>query len=69
VDCDITRFARTPGRRSERYTSVATTVIAPMGLEGRPPESILDESGARASIRSYRWQPHCRGLYQTPMAA
>ncbi len=39
------------------------------GLEGRPPESIPAEGGARASIRSYRWQPHCRGLYHTPMAA
>jgi len=39
------------------------------GLEGCPPESIPAEGGARASIRSYRWQPHCRGLYHTPMAA
>jgi hypothetical protein len=39
------------------------------GLEGRPPESIPDEGGARASLCSHRWQPHCRGLYQTPMAA
>jgi hypothetical protein len=39
------------------------------GLEGRPPDSIPAEGGARASIRSYRWQPHCRGLYHTPMAA
>ena len=39
------------------------------GLDGSPPESIPDEGGARASLRSYRWQPHCRGLYQTPMAA
>jgi hypothetical protein len=39
------------------------------GLEGSPPESIADEGGARASIRSYRWQPHCRGLYHTPIAA
>jgi len=39
------------------------------GLKGRTPESIVDEGGARASIRLYRWQPHCRGLYQTPIAA
>ena len=39
------------------------------GLEGRPPEPVPDEGGARVCIRSYRWQPHCRGLYQTPMAA
>ena len=39
------------------------------GLGGRPPEPSPDAAGARASLRSYRWQPHCRGLYQTPMAA
>ena len=39
------------------------------GLEGRPPESMLNEGGACASVRSYRWQSHCRGLYHTPMAA
>jgi putative transposase len=39
------------------------------GLDGRTPESSTDPGGARASISSYRWQPHCRGLYQTPMAA
>ena len=38
-------------------------------LDGRPPETIPDESGVRASLVSYRWQPHCRGLYHTPMAA
>jgi putative transposase len=39
------------------------------GLDGRTPEPSPDVSCARASVRSYRWQPHCRGLYQTPMAA
>jgi transposase InsO family protein len=35
-------------------------------LDGCPPEP----SGcARVKISSYRWQRHCRGLYQTPMAA
>ena len=23
----------------------------------------------KASLSAYRWQPHCRGLYHTPMAA
>jgi transposase InsO family protein len=39
------------------------------GLAGRPPASIPDESGPRANLDSYRWQPHCRGLYHTPIAA
>ena len=37
------------------------------GLEGRLPEP--DEAPTRLSLASYRWQQHCRGLYQTPIAA
>ncbi len=39
------------------------------GLDGRTPEPSTDPGCARVSVSSYRWQPHCRGLYQTPMAA
>ena len=39
------------------------------GLDGRPPEPSPDLGYGRANISSYRWQPHCRGLYQTPVAA
>jgi len=39
------------------------------GRAGRPPAPSPDPSGDRASLRAYRWQPHCRGLYHTPMAA
>jgi putative transposase len=39
------------------------------GLDGRTPELSTDVGGVRASGSSYRWQPHCRGLYQTPIAA
>ena len=38
------------------------------GLEGRPPASIPGAGVARASLHSYRWQPHRRGLYFTPLA-
>ena len=37
------------------------------GLEGRLPEP--GEENAPLSFASYRWQQHCRGLYQTPIAA
>jgi putative transposase len=37
------------------------------GRAGRPPAPRRD--GTRASLRAYRWQPHCRGLYYTPRAA
>jgi transposase InsO family protein len=39
------------------------------GLDGRPPASTPDEGRPRASLGAYRWQPHCRRLYQTPIAA
>ena len=39
------------------------------GLDGRRPEPSTDPDCGRASLSSYRWQPHCGGLYQTPMAA
>jgi hypothetical protein len=39
------------------------------GLDWRTPESSTDPGGVRASVSSYRWQPHCRGSYQTRMAA
>ena len=39
------------------------------GRAGRPPAPSLDPAGGRASLRAYRWQPHCRGLYHTPRAA
>jgi hypothetical protein len=39
------------------------------GLDGRTPEPRVVAGGARASFSVYRWQPHCRGLYHTPMAA
>jgi len=35
--------------------------------EGQTPDP--PASGAVANPRSFRWQPHCRALYQTPVAA
>jgi len=37
------------------------------GREGRLPEP--EGTGAPLDFASYRWQKHCRGLYQTPIAA
>jgi putative transposase len=39
------------------------------GLAGRTPEPHPDSGRGPACVNSYRWQPHCRGLYQTPTAA
>ena len=38
-------------------------------LGGLTPEPRTGEDNARASVSTYRWRPHCRGLYQTPIAA
>jgi hypothetical protein len=37
------------------------------GLGGRLPDS--EETPTPLRVDSYRWQQHCRGLYQTPIAA
>ncbi|TME20929.1 MAG: transposase family protein [Chloroflexi bacterium] len=39
------------------------------GLGGLTPEPRTGEDSAPASVSEYRWRPHCRGLYQTPIAA
>jgi hypothetical protein len=36
-------------------------------LEGRTPDTSV--SRPIANLRPIRWQPHCRALYQTPVAA
>jgi putative transposase len=37
------------------------------GLDGETPIETPESRGI--DFKSYRWQKHCRGLYQTPMAA
>jgi hypothetical protein len=39
------------------------------GLEGGLPEPGADGSASPIGFDSYRWRRHCRGLYQTPIAA
>ena len=39
------------------------------GLEGGLPEPGADGSASPIDFESYRWRGHCRGLYQTPIAA
>ena len=34
-------------------------------LGGKPPEPPADKPGPPLRLASYRWQKHCRGLYQT----
>ena len=37
------------------------------GLTGETP--IMTSESRGATLQSYRWKAHCRGLYQTPIAA
>jgi hypothetical protein len=39
------------------------------GLSGLTPEPRTGEDSGRASVSTYRCRSHCRGLYQTPIAA
>ena len=39
------------------------------GLEGRLPEPPAGGTASPTGLDSYRWRRHCRGLYQTPIAA
>jgi hypothetical protein len=39
------------------------------GLEGRLPEPSAGGTVTPTGLGSYRWRRHCRGLYQTPIAA
>ena len=51
---------------------LAGTFVAVLGLYGVRSYLVsrrTREFGVRASVRSYRWQPHGRGVYQTPAAA
>src|SRR5262245_35786170 len=39
------------------------------GLGGRTPDASSSPGLVCANVSSYHWQVHCRGLYQTPIAA
>ena len=39
------------------------------GLDEWLPETVADGADSPVNLASYRWRPHCRGLYQTPIAA
>jgi len=39
------------------------------GRQGHPPVTGVNADRSLANLSCYRWQKHCRGLYQTPMAA
>src|SRR5438445_6149313 len=50
----------------QRYFNEHRTHV---GLDGCTPEPGLDGGHSPLNLSSYRWKRHCRGLYQTPVAA
>src|SRR5216684_3255654 len=52
------------GDEARRVPALLQRYRAHAGLDGSLPESIPDGGGAGASLRAYRWQAQCRGLYQ-----
>ena len=62
--------ARDLERKLLRYKSSYNSDRVQRGLDGSPP----DEQGSVpdrkvASLDNYRWEKHCRGLYQVPEPA
>ena len=39
------------------------------GRHGHPPVTGVNADRSLANLSCYRWQKHCRGLYQTPIAS
>ena len=60
-------FGGRPGGKLRVFKRYFNRHRAHSGLEGGLPEP--GEAQATLSFASYRWQQHCRGLYQTPLAA
>jgi putative transposase len=54
------------GAKLDEYRRYYNEQRTHTGLSGRLPNSSRREP---ISLASYRWQKHCRGLYQTPAAA
>lgn len=39
-------------------------------LHGQTPAETSGEAGpSQANLNNFTWQPHCRGMFETPMAA
>src|SRR5262249_7170924 len=60
------------GRLGDEATRLPTLLNAHRphaGLDGRLPEPDVGGPAPSLALGSYRWQKHCRGLYQTPIAA
>ena len=50
-----------PVRTKEDPTYTALSTVTPRAVAGSTPESLV-------KLSKFRWQTHCRGLYQLPVA-
>jgi hypothetical protein len=50
-------------------TDLETKPVGFVGYYDKGKTPIESIESKRANLKSYRWRSHCRGLYQTPIAA
>ena len=68
LDCTLFWSAVDLKNKLLHYSSFFNDHRSHTALQGRTPD-LRSRARAVADLRSYRWQPHCRGLYHTPIAA
>jgi len=56
-------------RSRKRSPNLSPLVAWSLACVRSSSDTSADPGCARASVRSYRWPPHCQGRYQKPMAA
>ena len=62
-------FGRQPTWKQKLIAFRTITIGIEFTLVSREKLTIETMESKGANLKSYRWQPHCRGLYQTPIAA
>ena len=72
---NTTTASRTSSRTTDKHSKLVdfqhyfNAYRTHAGLEGRLAEPSIHGSASAIDFGSYRWRSHCRGLYQTPIAA
>ena len=62
-ECDLQR-------KLDKFQHYFNEYRSHMGLEGGIPNQISENKSPNViDINNYRWQSHCRGLFQLPIAA
>jgi hypothetical protein len=51
------------------FNIIIMSIERTAGRKGHPPVTGVNVDHSLANHSCYRWQKHCRGLYQTPIAA